>query len=102
MPTKTTLSLLIAVAALAACTRAPAAPASTRTPDGTAVALEQRLRALPPTVRVRTGDRIDATQPFLVELPDGGTPTVDLPSLLRAQGKRAALFWFYQMDNTSW
>jgi hypothetical protein len=101
MPPKL-LPLLLTVAALAACGRAPAAPAATRAPNGTAAALEQRLQALPPTVRVHAGDRIDPAQTFIVEMPDGAAPTVDLPSLLRAQGKRAALFWFYQMDNTSW
>lgn len=75
---------------------------ATRAPSGTATALEQRLRALPPTVRVRAGDQLAAMPQFPVDLPDGSAPTVNLPDLMKAQGKRAALLWFYQMDNTSW
>ncbi len=84
---------------LAGCAQAPAPPA----PGATAAsAFEQRLQALPPTVLVRTGDRLTAMPNFIVEMPDGSAPTVNLPDLLKAQGKRAALLWFYQMDNTSW
>ncbi len=99
---KNTFVVLCAAAlALTAC-RTPAAPMATRAPSATTTALEQRLRALPPTVHVRVGDQLAAMPQFPVDMPDGSAPTVNLPDLLKAQGKRAALLWFYQMDNTSW
>ncbi len=95
-------SLCIAALALAACARTPAAPMSTRTPNGTAAALTERMQALPPTAKVRAGDKLADLPRAQFEMPDGSAPILNLPELLKAQGKRAALLWFYQMDNTSW
>lgn len=93
--------LLSACAAQPPAAKPSAMPAATSSPNATQSALDARLSTLPPTLRVKAGERLTQIPAFTVDMPDGSAPTLTLKGLLDAQDKRRALIWFYQQDNTS-
>ena len=86
---------------LGACAAPQPTATATPVPDAKRSALDARLAALPPTLRVKPGERLARIPAFVVDMPDGSAPTITLKGLLDAQDKRRALIWFYQQDNTS-
>lgn len=96
------LSLTLLVSACAAQPPTPPpAPEVTSVLNATQSVIDARLSTLPPTLRVKAGERLQELPPFVVEMPDGSASLVSLKGLLDAQDKRRALIWFYQQDNTS-